>query len=161
MEEKYGWKQVDHPQQVAYMTWVSFVDFKPIISRWKFIFIHAYYELAWGIQKLGSHWRIQVNFKKAKNKESSSNKALITHNSRSLYLMESWQMVDCQILILMLWPSRCSNGCKYFLAQFNLIALLLPWPRHRVKSQVLKWIKCYVRNSNTYSTYQKGSLLYD
>jgi hypothetical protein len=24
------------------------------------------------------------------------------------------------------------------------------------KSQVLKWIKCYVRNSNTYSTYKKG-----
>ena len=50
------------------------------------MFIHAYYELIWGTQKLGSHWRIQVNFKKAKNEESSSSKvkALITHNSRTL-----------------------------------------------------------------------------
>ena len=134
------------------MTWVPLVDFKPRISKWsKFMLIHAHCELVWRIWKLGLHWRIQVNFKKDKNEESSSSKvdALITHISRNLYLMESLLMVDCQILILILWPSTCSNGCKYFLAYFNSNILLLPWPRRRVKSQVLKWIKCYVRNSNT------------
>ena len=40
----------------------------------KQVYVHTYYELVWGIQKLGSHWRIQVNFKKAKNEESSSSK---------------------------------------------------------------------------------------
>ena len=113
MKERYDWNWVDHPQQATQMTWVSLVDFKPRISKWsKFMFIHAYCELVWRIWKLGLHWRIQVNFKKAKNEESSSSKVevLITHNSRSLYLMESCHMVDCQILILILWASTCYNG---------------------------------------------------
>ena len=101
-----------------------------------FNMMKAYFEFVWGIQILGSHWRIQVNFKKAKNEESSSSQVetLITHNSRILYLMDSFHMVDWQNIILILWPSTCSNSCKYFLAYFNLIILLLPWPRHRVKS---------------------------
>ena len=103
-----------------------------------------------GFRNLVHNWRRQVNFKKSKNESSSSKvNALITHNSRTLCLMESCLMIDCQIFILILWACACYNGSKYFLAWFNLITLLLPWPRHRVKSQVLQWIKCYVRNSNT------------
>jgi len=84
----------------------------------KQVYVRAHYELVWWIWNLGTHWRIQVDFKMAKNKESSSSqvKGLITHKSRTSYLMESCHMLDCQILILILWASTCYNGCEYLLA---------------------------------------------
>ena len=66
------------------MTWVFFVDFKPRIST------------------------------KPRIKNQAQVEALITHSSRTLYLIESCLMVDCQILILILWPSTCSNDYKYW-----------------------------------------------
>ena len=73
MEEMYGCNRVNHVQQATYMTWVFFVDFKPRILR------------------------------KPRIKNQAQVEALITHSSRTLYIMESCLMVDCQVLILILW----------------------------------------------------------
>ena len=89
------------------------------------------------------------NFKKAKNEEPSS--------SRGTYHLQLKNSLLDGILSYGTLPNSNShlmvfymlNGCKCFLAYFNLNILLLPWLRHRVKSQVLRQIKCYVRNSNT------------
>jgi hypothetical protein len=82
-------------------------------------------------------------------KNQAQVEALITHNSRTLYLMESCLIIDGQILIRILWASTCYIGCEYLWH----ISIWLFYCCHDLdiewKSQVLKWIKCYVRNSNT------------